>query len=268
MPSIVSNEGTYRGKPTAWAIGLSSGGYPQFVVALAAAEWWNAEEEAWCPWEEYDEGITGYLCLFGKDGKPLKNATQVMKVFNWDGASFDDLDEGDYGDLTLQFRCAEEEYNDVTRMKMQWIDVADAVPGSGIGSVDKMDTAERSALSRKFAKQLKGLSGGKVNVAKPPTTKPKLITKTKAKAMAPATDTKPTTAKPKRRTSPKVTVEYDYVTAWEAVVTKTVSIDDDDRAEAWSNMLDSIVGEKDEKDITAAEWASIVDNTVKELATH
>lgn len=279
MPSLPTNEGTYRGRATGGtAVGTSSGGCPQFLIGAHALEWYDPDAKAWVPWEEYDEAITGYLCLFGKDGNPLKNVTQVMKVFGWDGASFSELNEADYSEVDFQFRVADEEFEGVVRRKLVWIDVADAEPGGGAGTVTAFDPKKCKAMDTQFSKALKKLSGGKVKTAKAPTTPPKATPKATPKtapkaAEAPATPKatppKRPPAAPPKSSKAKVEIDYTYDTAWEAVVAASPETDDDDRATVWSQKLDEVVAPGTTEDkITAAEWTTVVAFVLAELATH
>ena len=273
MPSLVTNEGSYRGRIIESAVGMTSTGLPQFIFGVKALEWYDPDQKEWLAWEEYDEGITGYLCLFGKDGQPLKNAEQVMKVFGWDGTSFADLDDADLTGIDFQFRVTDEEYEGKTRRKVQWIDVYDATPGGSLGTVEKLDAKKRDALDKQFGAALKKLSGGKVKTAKAPTTKPKPAPKKEDTPEEPKEETKAAPPKrppasPKKDKKSKVEIEYTYESAWDAVVAATPDVDDDERATAWCEMLQQCVGDKSEDRVTPAEWAAVVDNTKKELATH
>jgi hypothetical protein len=89
----------------------------------------------------------------------------------------------------------------------------------------------------------------------------------------PAAKPKPLPAKPKPVAKPKPAAkaepaapEYDNNSAWGAVVAKTEGVDDGERAEAWSKMLEHCAPGKVEKDFTQEEWAAVVKYTIAELS--
>lgn len=278
MPSLVSNEGVYRGRASATAVNTTSTGLPQFVIGFAALEWYNPDTQEWMAWGEYDEAVTAYLCLFGKKDQPLRSATDVMKVFGWDGVSFAGLDELDCSAIDFQIRVADEEYEGVVRRKVQGIAAYDANPNGTAGTVEKMDGKERNALDSKFGSALKKLSGGKVKVAKAPTTSPTAPSKTTTVAeevAATAVDTPKATPPKRPSATPKtktkkgsITIEYTYDSAWQAVVDATPEADEDERATAWVASLDVVAPDQTEDKIKSADWADVVKLTVSELATH
>lgn len=276
MNTLVTHEGTYRGFAVESAVGITSTGLPQLVLGLRATKWYDQDEEQWLDWEEYDQGINGYLCLFGKNGQPLKNAGDIMRIFGWDGMSFDDLDDMDLREIEIQFRVSEEEYEGKKRMKVQRIDVADANPAGGIGTVEKLDKDKRSALNKQFAQQLKALSGGKIKTAKAPTTKPASTPKKDdipAKEDTPQDEVKksvppkrPPAAPTQRKSKSKVTVEYDYNSAWDAVeYGAPEDVSDEKITEAWYSSIDKHAHDKNEDDITSQEWTKIVADTINAL---
>ena len=83
-----------------------------FNVRLLLSEYWDEQEGAWVDWSEYEVELTAYFYLFGtskKTGKkgPTINHTQVMKVFGWDGRSFQILANDDYSEIKGQVRIVE-----------------------------------------------------------------------------------------------------------------------------------------------------------------
>ena len=170
--SVIGYAGSYRGKVLDHAVNVSSGGHPQLVLTLSAVEQYDFETLAWADWSQYDQGITAYLILAGKDGKATKNCEQVMKLFGWDGMSFSGLDALDINEKDIQFRVADNVYEGKTNQKVVWIDEYDSKPSSGLGTVEKLDSNKLKALDKQFAGTLKGLTGGKIAVAKAPSTPP------------------------------------------------------------------------------------------------
>ena len=163
--STIDRIGIFRGDIVDRAIGESSGGFPQAVLQLKAAEMWDAENQVWIPWG-YDECETiAYLVLFGKSGKPLGNARQLMKATGWDGMDFLDFQESDKLKNKIQWRMEENVYEGNTTIRCGWIDAYDAVPGK---KVQKLDRSDIAALQAKYASACQALSGGPKPKAAPP----------------------------------------------------------------------------------------------------
>jgi hypothetical protein len=286
------------------AVNLSSGGHPQLQLTLAAVEQYDFETQQWADWSQYDQGITGYLILAGKEGKATKNAEQVMKVFKWDGMSFTGLDAMPITGSKVQFRVADNVYEGKTNQKVVWIDDYDAKPSSGLGAVEKLDANKLAALDKQFAGTLKGLTGGKIAVAKAPATPP--APPAPKKAAAPAVSAEdaadvqtrdpdcipnpvaapapgivrppapPAPPKTKAGRPPKAKAEapapaakvHTINTAWEEVVAQTEGVDDTARGEAWNSVMDQVAPGKADKDFTQEEWAAQIKYTVAECKSH
>lgn len=303
--SIIGYAGSYRGDVVDHAVNLSSGGYPQLQLTLAAVEQFDFETQKWIDWSQYDQGITGYLILAGKEGKATRNAEQIMKVFKWDGMSFAGLDAMPINGSKVQFRVADEVYLEKTRQKVVWVDDYEAKPSSGLGAVEKLDAGKLAALDKQFAGTLKGLTGGKIAVAKAPATPPAPPAPKKATppTAAPAPDpvmvddpadsipdpatvpapgivrppvppTPPAPKKAGRPPKPKAEAPapaakvYTINTAWEEVVAKTTGVDDTVRGEAWNSVMDQVAPGKADKDFTQEEWAAQIKFTVAECTPH
>ena len=196
----------------------------------------------------------------------LFNPTLVTTIHNVSPPSF-------VSQIPFQFYVAEEEYNNVMRKKVKNIAAADAVPGSGIGTVEKMDGKERKAMDVKFKAQLLALSGGKVKIAKAPSsrrpTAPKSTPITPEDIVDEAVKQEETIVASKvaansaskaapPRSVPKVTKKYNYDLAWAEAAQKTVGFDDDARVAAWSSAVESIQGDIQEDDLTDKQWKGII----------
>ena len=247
MGNMIDRVGTFRGYPVSSGMGASSGGFPQFLAKLEAAEYWDAENEEWMDWTQYEEReITAYLVLMGKEGKPFKHCGQLMKALGWSGRTFAELNDTDYSEVPIQFRVEENTYKDNTRLQVAWVDHADAVPGR---TVEKLDATGVKKLDAQFAKGLKALGGGPViskpsskpapapkAAAKAKTTGPKGKGKKKATATAPP-PAAPPTAEPEAAPDTAVATAGETCTkneAWEAVcngVPETVG--DEQIQETW-----------------------------------
>jgi len=167
--------GSFRGKIVDRGIGESSGGFPQAILQLEAAEMWDAENGVWVEWAYEEIEAIAYLILFGKSGKPTLSARQLMKAIGWDGVAFLDIQENEKLSDQIQWRMEEHTWEENTTIQCQWIDHYDAVPGK---RVQKLEKADVQRLQAKFATGLQALSGGP---------KPKSVPKTTPKAMPKAT---------------------------------------------------------------------------------
>jgi len=169
---MINRTGTFRGVAIDSGMGETKNQYPQWIAQLQAAEYYDEDSEQWVDWSEYEEKeITGYFVLFGGDGNPTLTAKQIQKALGWSGESFQDLN-ADFSEVPVQFRVEESTYNNETRLKVTWIDSADAEPGR---SIQKLDNDAVKKLDAKYAAKLRKLSGGptpKSVPAKPPVPKP------------------------------------------------------------------------------------------------
>ena len=149
--------GSFRGKIVDRGVGESSGGFPQAILQLEAAEMWDAENGVWVEWAYEEIEAIAYLILFGKSGKPTLSACQLMKALGWDGVAFLDIQENEKLSEKIQWRMEENTYEENTTIRCQWIDHYDAVPGK---RVQKLGKADVQRLQAKFATGLQALSGG------------------------------------------------------------------------------------------------------------
>jgi len=182
--SQINRTGTFRGYPIDSGMGKTKNEFPQWIAQLQAVEYYDEDIQQWVDWSEYAEKeITGYFVLFGSDGNPTLTAKQIQKALDWSGESFQSL-VVDFSGTLIQFRVEESTYNNETRLKVTWIDSADAEPGR---SLQKLDGTEVKKLDSKYAAALRKLSGGpkpKSVPSKPPVPKPETL------ASEPETDRK------------------------------------------------------------------------------
>lgn len=273
MPKI-NLTGRYRGKPVSTGIGTSSGGYPQFKVALRATEYYDANEKEWFDWSEQPENeITAYVILFSGDGKATASAKQIQKVFGWSGESFAELNNTDYSDIELQFEVGTHVYTPPKtgvpedRISVDWIDTADAEPTRTISKATDEDIKN---LDKAYAHGLRGLSGGKTvtPATKPKTTKP---TAPKKKVKPETDESKPDKPAPKKP-APKATgtkkpaiKKCTKEQAWDmACEAKHESISDEHLEQTWTQTITDL---GDEESFTSEDWyrvGKIVSSKVKD----
>ena len=287
MSQQLDRPGTFRGLPLDWGVSETRNKYPQFVSKLKAMEFYdetgelNGGEPGWVAWD-YDQEITAFLCLYTqKDGQwvELMSVDQLKKALAWDGLSFESLANGKYGETMILFRVESENYEGKDRLKVQWIDKADANP---IRQLPKYDATKLKGLSEKFAGVLKGAApspakapasapgaGPKAGPAAPPKGKPgpkpkgtpaaAPSTATKPPAGAPAPAPRAPSVPPSSTVAPSAPMTKDQ--AWEACSTmKAQTVTDEKLAEVWIAEATKIG--KAEDQFTPADWAALKDAVV------
>ena len=283
MSNAIDRPGTFRGRPTEWGVSESKGGYPQFVVRIAAQEYYDEQAGQYIPWSEYDQEITGYLVLYTqKDGQwvELLNAEQIKKALGWDGKSFESLANGQYTETIVLFRVEESVYNGSTSLKLSWLDAADASPTKNL---PKYDASKLKAMNEKFAGVLKGgtptptpakagkpaapprgkpgrppKAGGTAPAAAPSTTTPQPA----GAAPAPSAPSTGTTKPPPTTSTPATTVPETKESAWAAV--NACPKDEAKLAEVWVREATKIG--KDEASFTPADWTALKEAVLKETS--
>ena len=287
MSQQLDRPGTFRGLPLDWGVSETRNKYPQFVSKLKAMEFYdetgelNGGEPGWVAWD-YDQEITAFLCLYTqKDGQwvELMSVDQLKKALAWDGLSFESLANGKYGETMILFRVESENYEGKDRLKVQWIDKADANP---IRQLPKYDATKLKGLSEKFAGVLKRAApspakapasapgaGPKAGPAAPPKGKPgpkpkgtpaaAPSTATKPPAGAPAPAPRAPSGPPSSTVAPSAPMTKDQ--AWEACSTmKAQTVTDEKLAEVWIAEATKIG--KAEDQFTPADWAALKDAVV------
>jgi hypothetical protein len=194
---VIKQIGSYRGAVIEHAVSVTSSGLPQMAAKFRALEIYDFEEKAWMDWSAEEEcEITAYLVLFNKDGEPIFHADDIRRIFEWDGASLESLNDLDLEGAEVQFDVISDNYKDKPRIKVARILGYEDTPGSG--AVKQMDSGDLSKLNAKFGAALKKLSGGPKAASAPATppkapgkakAKPKVKAKAKAKPKAPPAPT-------------------------------------------------------------------------------
>lgn len=263
----IDRVGTFRGKPIEWGVSETKNGYPQFVIKLKAMEMFDEDTDQYIPWAEYDQEITGFLCLYTKDAKngqwvELLNAKQIKKALGWTGLDFESLANGKFDETIVLFRVEENEYNGIKRLQVSWLDAADANP---VKTLPKFDTAKLKDLTAKMGGALSA-TAAPVAPAKP-AGKPAVPPKGKKAApkagtespAAPSTATPPpaspapaapaTSGNPPPATPEAMTKD----SAWAAVNDmKAANVTDDKLAEVW--VAEAAKFNKGEDAFTPVDW--------------
>jgi hypothetical protein len=148
MARQLEHEGVFKATPTAW--GLQDSQNTQsvaLVVTFKILE--KLEGGGWEDWSAYeDQEITGWFYIVKKDGG-VNAATveNLVKSIGWDGNL--DLSAGPQ-DITCQITTANEEYNGKVRLKVQWLNPADFVPGP-----KTVDPVKAKELQSRYGSQLR-----------------------------------------------------------------------------------------------------------------
>jgi hypothetical protein len=301
MSNQVDRCGTFRfDKVLECGVSLTKNKFPSFNIRVRLSEFYDEDENTWVDWLPAEAEQTAYFILFGKSQKtgafePCLNHTQVMKVFNWDGNSFQILANDDYSQIKGQLRIGDNTYEGAkSPFQVEWLDVFDADP---VRTLRKLEDGELKDLDARFAQALKQTgkaapvattrkSGPKPPAKKPATppeketTEPEL-TEAEKKAALKAKSAKnkaaakgkkpgpPAARKPDPEPDPDPPAdtteeggkEYTKQEAWEIVVEmKDDAVTDEQLNEAWNDAIDAVAGEgADQKEITKQQWGKIVD---------
>jgi len=243
--SLITQEGTYKGNVLESAVGVSKNEFPQLILSLRGTELWDEETETWVDWSAVPENdITAYLVLIDSKNNETLNYKQVQSVLGWDGKSFAELDALDLSQIPIQFRVAPNTYQEKTTLQVEWIDVADAIPGR---TVRRLDAQGLKSLDARFKGVLKGIAPAKAPAKAP---------KAAAKPEAPATPKVPAKAPSQASASNIPMGKCTKDEAWKACIDmkddKTVT--DENLANAWVEAVAKITPGKTDAKVTPEEW--------------
>ncbi len=164
----------------------------------------------------------------------------------------------------IQFRVKEDTYENVTRLKIEWVDEYDAMPGSG-GGVIKATPDELKAMNAKFKKFMKPKKVTPAT-AKPkntPATPKKQSTKWKPKPVAPVPPSSPAEETP----LPKSAIPEGKCTQTEAFdeayASKRGDITDEDFNKAWFEAILSVTGTTTYDGIIGEQWFHIKNELIE-----
>lgn len=268
--SLIDRASTFRGNIVDHAVSTTSKGeWPQFICSLVATEIWDEDDQVWVDWTDVDQNeITAYVVLYGSKGETL-SFNQIKKILNWDGASFQVLNNGDYSKVGIQFRVVEDTYQNKTRLKVEWIDEFDAVPGR---SVRKLDPDELKQLDAKYSQFLKHGAGKKAPV-KASGGKAGTVNAGNAKPTSPKGPVKKTAKKKPEMpgaTAANTDVPAGKCTkdeAWTEVVDmRDKKITDEQLAKSWQTAIKEKGGGKPTDQLTDEEWFQVKEKVLSETA--
>ena len=303
MSNTVDRIGTFRfDKVLEIGVSLTKNKFPSFNIRVRLSEFFDEDEGKWVDWLPGDVEQTAYFTLFGKDKKtekigPCLNHAQVMKVFNWEGKSFQILSNDDYSKIKGQLRIGNNTYDGAkSSFQVDWMDVFDADP---VRQLRKLEADELKGLDKDFAHLLQS-TGKAATVASAPTTKGKpaspprgkkpappeteapepVLTPTEKKAAIKAKSDKNKAAAKSKKPGPPARKprelepqdstdidaeetggkEYTKQEAFEIIVEmQAEEVTDEIRTKAWIEAIEAIAGDVDDGNVTKQQWGQIVD---------
>jgi len=286
----IDQAGAYRGKVTAHSVGVTSKkGCPQLILQFKAQERYvdtpalqahfGLEAPGWVDYSTFDQSLTDYLVLFNdaddfSEDTANFNYEQVQRALGWDGTSFDDLNDGTtFLNKVFVARLKQDSYKDVERIVIDSIDSADAEPYRGLRSVDPDKLKDLNSKLKGIKKKAAGPKAV-ATAAAPAPAKPVAAAPKAAPAPAPAAKTKaaPTPAAPAPTATATATAapaEVDKMTAWAFICDHKGDAEDTEVQSAWQAACTEVSegdSDKGETDFTNADWASVRDIIVRDLA--
>jgi hypothetical protein len=219
------------------------------VAELVNGEWADVDE---------DFEISGYHYLEKKDGSINQVTIDSLKAaFGWDGRDPFWLQDANMGATVVQIKLGFEEYEGKQRIKVQFVDAADASPRD----VPKADDNSRRSINTRLGAKFRALAGGSPAPApKPTTSRPtaaKPATSAPAKPVAPA-------AQPVAQVTSAGTGQATMEQAWAEFVKHCVDRDrkplGQEQAEAeWFAVLGQLFPGKQPEELSPADWAVMRD---------
>ena len=292
--------GSFRGAIEDSGVNITSGGFPQLTLKLNVGEMYDETDKEWAAWEEFweegsnevnDRTIFAYLVLFGEKGATL-SCDQIKMITGWDGESFKTLAAMDLNGKQIQWRNAENTYNNKTSVQVAFVDAYDAAPG---GSCKKIDDAAIASLDSKFAEFLGGTTkpvkaattrGGRAKAGVTASPKDEALTEEKPKAAgrrgrkpgAKKTDAPIETTAPPQDTDPPVeTVDESDIfakiepctkqEAWtDACASKKADVTIDQITKIWQATIAKVAPGKAQTDLTGEEWSAVRAGVIDDVA--
>lgn len=132
-----------------------------------------ADEQAWIPWEIYDQEAEGDVWLVKKDGTMNDSAVQsLIKCAGWDG-DWDALSEKRWQPIRCQVRIDAEDYKEVRYYRIKYLNEYDRIPGK----FQEMEPAKVKGLAARFGSATRAIYGtvranSPAPAGKPPAPKP------------------------------------------------------------------------------------------------
>lgn len=215
----------------------------RLTAELQNGEWGNIENEGL--------EITGWHFLEKKDGTVNQPTIEQLKAaLGWDGRDLDWLEDTDLAGVELQVSLEWESWNGKDRLKVQWLDPADADPNGG--GVPHADEGTRRKLKSRLGSKLRALSGGSPMNAPAATGKPSSSAPPKRKTPPPASN-------PAAPSSPS---QEDQDAASDANTAPAEPPADSTEEEAWAAFCEAAAEAGVEGDELNARWFAFLSEQV------
>lgn len=191
--------------------------------------------------------IVGYHYLEKRDGTlNTETIRQLQEAFGWDGRDPFWLVDHRSDDALVQITLREEEYQGKKRLRVAWLDAADA-QGGGV-----RNASNRSAVMNRIGAKLRAVAGGTPAPAPKPTGKP---TPPASRAAAPSP------APAAAAMTPAITT-LDQAWQW-FVESLAPNHDPDGQTSQWFVALRGVFGHDDAKAVKPEEWSRFVSEARK-----
>jgi hypothetical protein len=165
--------GTFRGKIFEYGLYEAQSGAVAVTIKAKLTEFYDAENSAWVPWEEYDMEVEGNVWVIKKNNGGVNEAAakSLVECTGWDG-KFSSVRDGSWHPSPCQFSVTHQPYEGVDYYKVNYVNDFDRTPGGGgLGNVDE---SKAKAIDSQYGASMRALfSGTKRNATKPATNAPK-----------------------------------------------------------------------------------------------
>ena len=286
----VDRSGTFRVKEIDRALGTTSKKQlPQLTIRVQMLEYYDTDEDTYVDFSEYGMEMNAYFVLMFEGKKGFQTSLsydQLMKVYGWDGRSFEVLTTMDAPEVFLiRVKDNDPEYADKNPFVADWIDDKDADPRGGLKKLDakgiKDLQSQYGALLKKSGKAAAPATAKKAPPVAPKTTPKKVekpatsekqsksdrIKEANEKLRKEVADRKPPA--PPEPVDKQIEEHRDGFTkqeAWEFVIEmQDKECTDEQRTAAWRAAISEIGGDVDEKEITPQQWHEICHKTLDDI---
>ena len=135
MGNEIDRVGSFRAEITEYGLREMESKAVAVSVRAKILEAWNADEQVWEDWRQYEVEVEGRLWLVKKNGAMnQKQAEALMKHCAWDG-SFNSIHANTWHPTPCQITVERNDYKDQERYQIAWINDYDRTPG--VSNIDE-----------------------------------------------------------------------------------------------------------------------------------
>jgi len=173
MAETVDRTGTFRAEVVSYGMKEYKSGAIGVNIVFRLLEFWHVPDDDndpyWYDWAEQNHEVFGAFFVVKKDATlNQRTVNDLVEHLGWDG-KFDSVNDGTWEPTQCQVSVKSELYEGETRMKASWLSSYDAVPQSGMATLD----ADKSkSLDAKFGGQIRALAGDKIRQTSKPSSPP------------------------------------------------------------------------------------------------